>query len=223
VRVLLDFEGFREVLRFLPVNVAAEETQPELFTRLKLRPPGAKEMLLAVVDGSGRTVEARYLAAQDAARALEQGSAFVKKHVPPPRDAHKLLADAQQQARQTGRRIWIIEGETRCAPCFTLARWLDDHHAVLDRDYVFVKLLSGIDQNVPDVLESLHQRKGGGIPWYAIIDTNGRILATSENQDGTIGFPDDREGKEHLRQMLQKTAQKLTPAEIDGLIQSIRD
>jgi hypothetical protein len=221
VRVLLDFEGFREVLRFLPVNVTPEEAQPELFTRLKLRPPGANEILLAVIDGSGRTVEARYLAAQDAARALEQGSEFVKKHVPPPRDTHKLLADAQQQARQTGRRVWIIEGETRCAPCFELARWLDDQHAVLDRDYVFVKLLSGIDENVPDVLENLHQRKGGGIPWYAIIDANGKILATSENRDGNIGFPDDREGKDHLRRMLQQTARRLTPAEIESLIRSV--
>jgi hypothetical protein len=210
LRTLLDFEGFGEVLRFLPVKVAAEEAQPELFTRLKLRQPHAQEILLAVVDGSGRTVDARYLAAQDAARALEQGAEFVKKHAPPARDAHKLLADAQQQARQTGRRLWIIEGETRCAPCFTLARWLDDHHAILDRDYVFVKLLSGIDEHVGDVLENLHQRKGGGIPWYAIIDPNGKILATSETRDGNIGFPDDREGKSHLRKMLQQTARKLT-------------
>ena len=68
---------------------------------------------------------------------------------------------------------------------------------------------------------SLHQRKGGGIPWYAIIDPNGKILATSESREGNIGFPDDREGKDHLRQMLQQTARKLTPAEIDSLIQSI--
>jgi beta-lactamase regulating signal transducer with metallopeptidase domain len=221
VRTLFDFEGFREVLHFLPVNVPAEEVEPELVTRLKLRPPKAKEILLAVVDGSGRTVDARYLAAQDAARALEQGAEFVKKHVPAPRDAHKLLADAQQQARQTGRRVWIIEGETRCAPCFTLARWLDDQHSILDREYVFVKLLAGIDEHVGDVLENLHQRKGGGIPWFAIIDPNGKILTTSETRDGNIGFPDDREGKAHLRQMLQQTARKLTPAEIDSLIQSV--
>ncbi len=222
VRTLFDFEGFREVLRFLPVNVAARRScnrscSPTSNSGHQRRKRSCWRWSTAA---AGRWMR-EYLAAQDAARPLEQGAEFVKKHVPAPRDAHKLLADAQQQARQTGRRIWIIEGETRCAPCFTLARWLDDQHAILDREYVFVKLLAGIDEHVGDVLENLHQRKGGGIPWFAIIDPNGKILTTSETRDGNIGFPDDREGKAHLRQMLQQTARKLTPAEIDSLIQSV--
>jgi len=223
MRNLLDSAGFREVVRYLPLEVTAEEVPKEtaLFTRLGLRAPKAAEILLVVLDGEGHQVGLQYVPARDAGSTLQQGAAFVRKHMPASRDAFKLLAAAQDAARQTGRRVWIIEGETRCGPCFRLARWLDDQQSLLDRDYVFVKLLSGIDENVRDVLESLHQRPGSGIPWFAITDANGKILATSENKHGNIGFPDDREGRDHLRQMLQKTSRKLTPEELDRLIQPL--
>jgi len=44
------------------------------------------------------------------------------------------------------------------------------------------------------------------------------------NKHGNIGFPDDRderEGRDHLRQMLQKTSRKLTPEDINRLFRSL--
>jgi hypothetical protein len=222
---LLDEGELKELLRYLPLLVSSEELQAEahLFTRLKLQPPKAGEILLAVLDGEGRQAGALVLPVRDASSAVRQGVEFLKQHAPARRDARKLLSAAQEEARETGRRVWIIEGETRCGPCFRLARWLDDHHALLERDDVFVKLLVGCDENAEDVVERLKGRKGGGIPWYAITDPDGNVLATSDGPGGNIGFPSTQRDKDHFRQMLRRTAQKLTAADVDRLIQSLGD
>jgi hypothetical protein len=221
----LDEGEFKELLRYLPLLVSSEELQAEanLFTRLKLQPPKAGEILLDVLDGEGRQAGALLLPVRDATSTVKQGVEFLKQHAPAKRDARKLLSAAQQEARETGRCVWIIESETRCGPCFRLARWLDDHHALLERDDVFVKLLVGCDDNAQDVLESLKRRKGGGIPWYAITDPNANVLATSDGPGGNIGFPSTQRDKDHFRQMLRRTAQKLTAADVDRLIQSLGD
>jgi hypothetical protein len=225
---LLDEGELKELLRYLPLLVSSEELQAEadLFTRLKLQPPKAGEILLDVLDGEGRQAGTLLLPVRDASSAVntvKQGVEFLKQHASARRDAHKLLSAAQEEARETGRRVWIIEGETRCGPCFRLARWLDDHHALLERDYVFVKLLVGCDDNAQDVVERLKGRKGGGIPWYVITDPNGNVLAASDGPSGNIGFPSTQRDKDHFRQMLRRTAQKLTDADVERLIQSLGD
>ena len=61
---------------------------------------------------------------------------FSEQNRPPARNALALLADGARQAKQSGRRVWVIEGGPRCGPCFRLARWIEDHHATLNKDYV---------------------------------------------------------------------------------------
>jgi beta-lactamase regulating signal transducer with metallopeptidase domain len=220
---LLDEEEQKELLRYLPLLISSEELQAEadLFMRLKLQPPKAGEILFDVLDGEGRQAGTLCLPVRDASSALKQGVEFLKQHAPAKRDARQLLSAAQAEARATGRRVWIIEGETRCGPCFRFSRWLDDHHTLLERDDVFVKLLVGCDDNARDVVESVKGRTGGGIPWFAITDPNGNVLATSDGPSGNIGFPSTQRDKDHFRQMLRHTAQKLTDADVDGLVQSL--
>ena len=64
--------------------------------------------------------------------------------------------------------MWVIQGGPRCGPCFRLARWIEDHHATLDKDYVIVKLMEGIDEHVTEALAGLPIKDGDGIPWFAI-------------------------------------------------------
>ncbi len=64
--------------------------------------------------------------------------------------------------------------------------------------------------------------KNSGIPWYAMLDAEGRAIVTSDPGTGNVGFPTEEAGYAHLRVMLQKAARRLTPAEIDTLIASVK-
>jgi RNA polymerase sigma factor (sigma-70 family) len=222
---LLDFEESKDSLRYLPVMLTAAELHSEtaVFAHLNLRPPKAGEILLAAFDVEGRQMGVLLLAGGDISSECRQGIDFLKKHAPAARDARKLLAAAKRKARETDRRVWIVDEGSRCGPCFRLARWLEDQHALLEQDYVIVKLNGGLDEHVDEVLERFQRPADAGVPWFAITDAEGTPLATSDSPHGNIGFPTEQPEKLHLFLMLQKTAQKLTTGDRDRLIKSLGD
>ncbi|HUE13456.1 MAG TPA: thioredoxin family protein, partial [Planctomycetaceae bacterium] len=222
---LLDFEQSKDSLRYLPVTLNAGEVHADngFFAKLNLHPPKAGEILLAAFDGDGRQTAVILLSDREILFGGRGGIDFLKEHAPPARDARKLLAEAQKKARETDRRVWIVEDGSRCGPCFRLARWLDDQHALLEQDYVIVKLNGGLDEHVDEVLERFKRPADAGVPWFAITDAEGTPLATSDSPHGNIGFPTEQPEKLHLFLMLQKTAQKLTTMDRDRLIKSLGD
>ena len=80
--------------------------------------------------------------------------------------------------------MWVIHGGPRCGPCFRLARWIEDHHATLDKDYVVVKLMGGVDEHVTEAIAGLPIKDGDGIPWFAITEPDGTVLAISRGPHG---------------------------------------
>jgi Thioredoxin-like len=183
--------------------------------------PGPGEVVLVALDGERKAIATRRIATKSIAAAVAAGSEFLKQYAPPTRNAPALLAEARDEARRSGRRVWVIRGGPRCGPCFRLARWIEDHHAALDRDYVIVKLMDGIDEHVAEAIAGLPIQDGDGIPWFAITEPDGTILAISRGPLGNIGFPTSLEDIRHFRQMLDRTVRKLTPGEVDRLIESL--
>ena len=53
------------------------------------------------------------------------------------------------------------------------------------------------------------------------MEPDGKVLITSKGPFGNIGMPSEVEGIRHLKQMLEQTAQRLSPAEIDALEKSL--
>jgi len=94
-------------------------------------------------------------------------------------------------------------------------------HALLDKDYVVVKILGGNDVSAEAVMEQLGRALGQGIPWMAITEPDGNVLATSEGPLGNTGFPGSIEEVRHLRAMLSNTARQLTSQEQDELAASL--
>jgi len=212
-----DFDQFKVVLRYLPLEVAAEErnTEAKALNAYGWPRPAVGEVVLVVLDGDQKAIAAERIASGDPAAALKGAATFLETHKPPTRDAVALAAEATKVAEASGRRLWIVEGGPRCGPCFRLARWMDDHHALLEKDYVVVKLMDGLDENVGVVLKKLGHGDSGTIPWYAITETDGTILFTSK------GMPSSVEGIRQFRQMLERTVRSLKPAEVDELVDSL--
>jgi hypothetical protein len=182
--------------------------------------PKAGEIVLIALDGSQKQIASERIVAGSGAEAFKLGAAFVKQHAPAPRDAKARLAAAQEEAKGTGRRVWVVQGGPRCGPCFKLARWMDEHHAVLEKDYVLLKV-SEIDNSVGEVMKLFNQPERTGIPWMAITEPGGAVLATSDGPLGNLGFPSSIEDIRHFREMLRRTARKLTAKEQDQLAESL--
>ncbi len=224
-RLLNDVDDDRVdlIVRYLPVRVGPGElkTGAAFLGKNGWPLPAPGQIVLVALNGDRETIATTTIAADPAAAATRLGEGFLKQHLPPTRDARALLAAARDEARKTGRRVWIIDSGPRCAPCFRLGRWIDDHHAALEKDFVIVKVMGGLDAHAAEVVKELPIADGDGIPWYAITEPDGTILVTSHGSLGNIGFPSTLEGIRHFRQMLERTARKLTAVEVDDLIRSL--
>ena len=220
---LLDHEDERRsrvVLSYLPVRVGLAQLKREaaIVAGYGWPRPVLGEIVLVALDGDQKTIATRRLATTHVASAVDDGMEFLKRHGPPQRDALRLLAEARNQAQRSGRRVWVVYGGPRCGPCFRLARWIEDQQAVLDKDFVVVKLMEGVDLHVDQAIVGLPFNIGDGIPWFAFTEPDGTVLAISRGQAGNIGFPRAEEGIRHFRRMLEAAVRRTTADELDRLM-----
>src|SRR6185312_8634398 len=132
------------------------------------------------------------------------------------------LNSARDEARKTGRRVWVVFGGPRCGPCFRLGRWMEEHHEALAKDYVIVKIMGGLDTHYEEAAKGFPQMlEGDGIPWHAITEPDGTVIATSHGPTGNIGFPSSVEDLRQFRTMLDRTARNLKAGEVEGLVKSL--
>jgi hypothetical protein len=220
---LLDEDRASTIWRYLPMRVEAAELKTEAATIKKFGwpIPSPGTVVLVALNGNEETIAAKPIEASPRLTALATGDAFLKQHMPPARDALATLVAAREEASKTNRRVWIVHGGPRCGPCFRLARWIEEHHAILEKDFVMVKVMEGLDEHAAEVISQLPEAQGDGIPWFAITEPDGSILTTSHGPLGNIGFPGSVEGVRHFRQMLDRTARKLAAAEVDELVKSL--
>jgi hypothetical protein len=143
--------------------------------------------------------------------------AFVTKHVPARLDGQKLFDDALAQAKRENKRVLADETAVWCGPCHMLASFLDKNRTIWEKDYVWVKM----DLRWPhatDIMNSLRGDADGGVPWFAILDANGKVLATSNKSEGAnIGFPSQPDEIAQFMQMIKTTAQRMTEEDLVGL------
>jgi hypothetical protein len=217
-----DNDRMRAVLSYLTLRVDADQRKREDATISKYGwpKPAAGEIVLVALDGDQKMIAAKRIATKDVAAAVLVGSDFLKGQKPPAHDALSLLAKAREDAKSSGRRVWVIEGGPRCGSCFRLARWIENRHAVLEKDFVVVKLMAGIDEHVTEALAGLPIKQGDGIPWFAFTEPDGTVLAISRGPLGNIGFPSSVEEVRHFRGMLERSVRRMTSDELDRLIKS---
>jgi hypothetical protein len=191
--------------------------------RVDLRPEASP--ILVVADERGEPVAVL----KDAAL-LRDGKihgpvvrAFLDAQAPARLDADRLLAEALARARKENKRVLVQETATWCGPCWRLSRFLDWHRDVWEKDYVWVKL-DHRWKNAAEIAKRLRKDAQGGIPWVAILDTDGKVLSTSNDKDGqNIGFPTEPAEIAHFEAMLRGTARRLTESDITRLADALKD
>jgi RNA polymerase sigma factor (sigma-70 family) len=213
----------RAVLSYLTLRVDAPQQKRDAaaLTQFGWPRPDPGEIMLVVLDGQQKTLACRGIATKQVDSAVGICLEFIKKYKQAGRNALALLAEARTEAKRSGRRVWVIEGGPRCGPCFQLARWIEQNHATLDKDYVVVKFMQVIDDQVADAIAGLPIEPRDGIPWFAITEPDGTVRAMSRGPLGNTGYPSSVEEIRHFRQMLESTVKRISPDEIERLIKSL--
>jgi hypothetical protein len=234
-----DREG---VSRFVSTNYADTDTNPDVYAFMQIMVTSGQDPLAPAdaaflekrawplpqpghvfafaLDADGNEL-GRQTIKVDEEGAAKEAASFVHEHAAPPHDAEEEWNAAFAKASRTNRRVWVRVSQRYCGPCFRMSRWLDDQRALLEKDYVMLKIDDVRDLNGKDVAERVHGGQSYGIPFHAIFDASGTMLIDSNGPLGNIGSIGGVEGKRHLRKMLAASRQNLTDAEVEQLIESV--
>jgi uncharacterized GH25 family protein/thiol-disulfide isomerase/thioredoxin len=180
---------------------------------------------LVVLDADGK-VTASYPLQLDDAKKLDGPALarFLAEHKLATRDAEKMLADALVRAKAEDKRVFLIASASWCGPCRMLARFLAPRKGDLDPHFLFVKLDISRDLHAQTLLERFPDAANGGVPWYAILDLDGKPLVTSNMPDkkarggsSNIGYPSAMKEVDHFVAMIRQTAPRLPAEKLEEL------
>jgi hypothetical protein len=191
-------------------------------------PADNNAMTFAVLDETGHLLATApagpLLAAGDAKAQRARLIEFAKKNARTLPDAQKLLDDALARAKREDKRVLLDQTGALCGWCVRLHDYLESQRHLIDKDYVTV-VLDGRMPHGREILQRLRSKNEddqGSTPWMAILDADGKTLITSDGPHGNIGYPGEPGGQSHWEQMLRSTAKRLTPDEIQSLLQPLR-
>ena len=141
-------------------------------------------------------------------------------------DSAKTLVDAASaKAAAKGKNVLVIFHASWCGWCHKLDDFLDKSEPGKKikgaLEVVHVTVMESQDHKADENeggAELLKKLGGGdtGIPYYAILDPKGKVLATSnpnKGKPGNIGYPAQPEEIAHFVSMLTAGAPKLTAAD----------
>ncbi len=144
------------------------------------------------------------------------------EHRSPQFGSERLLADALKQARADNKRVFIVETGDHCGACVLMSRFVDRHKSILNQDFIVVKIERRPDNAKDPVVSRIRFGKQGGIPWVAILNGDGDILATSNDASGhNLGFPHKRDDIESFIKMISSTSQRMTHNQLQGIENSL--
>lgn len=134
-------------------------------------------------------------------------------------DASEQLELAVARAQIEDKRILLQVGGPGCPPCVKLSKLLEEKWSILGQEYVLAKLDSQME-NFDNVVTPLRTNGQRGLPWMAVLSTEGNVLATS---DRNIGFPITDDNRSYFREMLARTSRRLGRADFDEVMSGFED
>lgn len=215
-----------ELLRAEYVLTLIDTRSNEALTK-RLAPELRGVPYLTVLDADGKVIKTQATDpfeidgnAHDPQKVL----AFLKEFKPKSPTAQSVLDQAFAQANQQDKKVFLRFGAPWCGWCRRLDAFLarPDMAAIFAVDYVSVK----VDTQRMDGGEAAYQqycKKPAGIPWFAILDRDGKMVAASDSgADGNIGYPAQDPEIAHFMTMLRSTARATTPDQLTAVEKALK-
>lgn len=183
----------RDEYEVVLVDVGRFDKNVELAEKLGAQLKGNGVPYLTILDEDGKTVvnqDTGSLEAgpdHDVAKVLK----FLNDHVAPRVDAEAELANALAMAKSEGKLTFVHFGAPWCGWCTKLDAWLAKPEVAkaLATRLVDVKIDTQRMTHGADVMKRIRGVAEGGIPWFALLDAEGKVVATSEVDGKNLGFP----------------------------------
>ena len=166
---------------------------------------------LVVLDKGGKALDSLglSLASADSAKESVKVEAFLQKYAFEKPDAKCLLADAIARAKKEQKKVFLQETGIYCGPCRLLSRFFEKHASVLDQNYIYLKIDPARSVHGPEVIKRLRTDGSVGIPWIAILDQDGKVVASQ------LGFPSHQvKDVDEFLALFSKTAPQLTAEQL---------
>jgi hypothetical protein len=140
-----------------------------------------------------------------------------------------LLANGLQTAKRESKRLLLQVSGSTCDETNTLADFVENNWSLFQPDFVSVRVeyenFLVVNEQQPAVdklMQRLRKAKSNTIPWMAVLDSAGHVLADSDGPAGNVGYPTTPVQIAYFGEMLRKTTPPASAARIAKIEQQLR-
>jgi len=181
---------------------------------------------LTILDGAGNVVLNQETSSLEAGQGHDPQKVldFLNKNQAAYLQAGAILDAGLAEAEASGRRVFLHFGAPWCGWCKKLEAWMvqDAVAALLKKDFVDIKIDQDRTIGGLELKNKYPNAEKSGIPWFAALDPDGKLIASSTDSGANTGFPDDDVEIAAFGEFLKKSAKTLTAVEIQKLLESLK-
>ncbi|GAB5512293.1 M56 family metallopeptidase [Rhodopirellula baltica] len=219
---LLNYRKNRSAAKFMTLTYDPDPANVSFAATQNWTVPDENKATAITYNQAGTEIARETFDASDPS-SVAQATAFLNQHAPEDVDMEQAWNEAFAEAKNTDRRVWVRLSGRYCGPCFTFARWLDDHSDVLSTDFVMLKLEQGTSSENSEIVNRLTDGNHVGIPFHAMFSADGTRIIDSKGPLGNIGSASGFEDKRHLRKMMEASCKRISSTEMQSIISSLDD